>query len=361
MESIIDNNTLFCRICNSKNLYALDVGSLFFSPVSYAPKFHNYENFVCGSCGVVSSQPEPNEIDLITYYNNAYRQSDLAFKIENKTIDTLINFRSSGRSFQRAKNFYNMLKNTKNLNHHIEITKKDTIIDFGAYQGMFLSAVSQIWGCKCVATDYSLSGIDFAKTTLGFTDSWVTRDIYKDKFKEKVRIASMVHVLEHLREPRRFLEHLRTNILKKNGILYIEVPNLYGIPLCDPTHFFTYSYSSLEYLLNISGFKVLNISTGIEPTDETFFARSKEENLMCIAISDKVLQSHNIKNFNFILFRKMLTKSYLKHSKNALIRYIVETKKHVFRCLIYFLFIFVIEIFSTKLSLKLAKYIGIRK
>jgi hypothetical protein len=72
------------------------------------------------------------------------------------------------------------------------------------------------------------------------------------------------------------LEHLRKNILKKTGVLYIEVPNLHGIPLCDPTHFFTFSRVSLEYLLNASGFEVLYLTTSGDPADETFFARSDE-------------------------------------------------------------------------------------
>ena len=360
-DIISEQNNLICRICGEKSLFKLDVGSLLFSPVSYAPDFHEYENFVCLSCGVVSGQPEPGETELIDHYNNVYRESELAFKADDKTIDTLINFRSSGRSFQRAKTFYSVLHSVKTSHPGAQILPTDTIIDFGAYQGMFLSAVARIWGCNCVATDYSKSGISFAKHTLGFKDSWVTKDIYTDRYKEKVRFVTMIHVLEHLREPVRFLLHARRNILTETGFLYIEVPNLYGIPLCDPTHFFTYSHSSLENLLKVSGFKVIYLTTGGDPVDETFFARSDEENLICLAVPDNTNFPFTAKKINGDLFQKQLTKSYRKHSTKAVLRYILEIKRHIFRCLVYLIFIIFIEPFSTKLSLKLAKQIGLRR
>ena len=361
MIGIIDQENLVCRICKNKNLFHLDVGSLMFSPVSHAPDFHEYENFVCLSCGVVSMQPEPSDADLVDHYNNVYRESDLAFKVRGKTIDTLINFRSSGRSFQRARNFCNILDSLEITEPNTSITPLDTIIDFGAYQGMFLFAVSRIWGCKCVATDYSEDGIRFAKESLGFSGSWVTKDIYTDKYTEKVRFVTMIHILEHLRDPVRFLEHLRKNILKETGVLYIEVPNLYGIPLCDPTHFFTFSSASLEYLLSVSGFKILYLATSGEPADETFFARSNEENLMCLAVPIKNVVKTSVQEIDGNLFQRQLTKSYKKHSMNGLMRYILEVKQHMLRCLVYIVFICFIEIFSTKLSLKLANLIGLRR
>ena len=360
-DIISSKDNLICRICDKNGLFKLDVGSLFFSPVSYAPNFHEYNNFVCLSCGVVSGQPEPRETELIDHYNNVYRESELAFKVDDKTIDTIINFRSSGRSFQRAKTFYNVLQSVKKTHPAAQILPTDTIIDFGAYQGMFLSAVARIWACNCVATDYSKSGISFATNTLGFKDSWVTKDIYTDSYREKVRFVTMIHVLEHLREPVRFLSHLRKNILKDTGFLYIEVPNLYGIPLCDPTHFFTFSRSSLENLLSVSGFKLLYLSTGGDPVDETFFARSNEENLICLAVPDKTIVRFESQKLDGYLVQKQITKSYRRHSVKGLLRYILEIKRHILRCFVYLIFIIFIEPFSTKLSLKLAGYIGLRR
>ena len=82
---------------------------------------------------------------------------------------------------------------------------------------------------------------------------------------------------------------------------------------------------------------------------------------MCSVIDVKNVVKTSVQEIDGNLFQRQLTKSYKKHSMNGLMRYILEVKQHMLRCLVYIVFICFIEIFSTKLSLKLANLIGLRR
>ena len=55
----------------------------------------------------------------------------------------------------------------------------------------------------------------------------------------------MVHVLEHVEDPYSSIISL-ANALEDNGCIYIEVPNLFGIPLMDDAHLSTFTLDSLR-------------------------------------------------------------------------------------------------------------------
>jgi len=83
---------------------------------------------------------------------------------------------------------------------------------------MFLYGVSQLWNCHCIAIDHSRDDIKFTRSVFGLENSRITENIYADAFDTPVSFATMVHPLEHLREPVRFLEDLHNNILKQNAL-----------------------------------------------------------------------------------------------------------------------------------------------
>ena len=60
----------------------------------------------------------------------------------------------------------------------------------------------------------------------------------------------MVHVLEHLENPIENLKQIHNNI-HLGGIIYLEVPNLFKIPLSDNSHLSMFSQQSIEKSLLI--------------------------------------------------------------------------------------------------------------
>lgn len=246
-----------CPICGNSAPRRIEFDSLVMPTVSSNPALHVYDTYLCESCGVAHQQPQLDEAVLRHYYNDAYRHSQYTLQIDGRRLEPPVAIPQSGISFQRFQTFYDMVQGL--VGHHPDLLPAagDWIADFGAYQGMFLYAARKVWNCGTVACDYNKAGIAFAKSALGIDEAQMTQDIYTDKFDRKARFATMLHAFEHLREPLRFLRHLRQEILEPGGYLYLEVPNLYACPLSDPTHFFMYSPDGLRYVLARAGFETV--------------------------------------------------------------------------------------------------------
>lgn len=350
---------MICRICGDDGLEPLAVEAFLLPGNSYAPDFHEYENYICPGCGVVSGQPEPSDEKLSEHYNLAYRVSRDALMIGEKLIDTPIDFTVGGRSMARVRNFHDMVNASTGKQADVTPRSDDLVIDIGAYQGMFLHGVSELWGCRCLATDYSREGIRFARDFLGFDASKVTEDIYTDTFGEKARFVTMIHSLEHLREPVRFLNHLKDNVLAGDGYLYIEVPNLYGIALCEPAHFFTYTKESLTYLLEQCGFEILDMRTSGYPVIREFTAHNDEQNLTCLARPGNHSKSESVK-IDVDGVRRRLRRAHGRHSLDAIVRQLRRALIETARFLYYLVFAGLLDRLSSGLALWLAGKLGRR-
>lgn len=348
-----------CRICGHQGLVELGVEGLLFPARSYAPEFHQYENYICPGCAVVSAQPEPDDAALSAYYESAYRTSRDALNIGEKLVDTPIDLGVGGRSLARVRSFHDVVVGKTQEYPGVVPQQDDLVIDFGAYQGLFLHGVQQLWGCRCLAYDHSEKGITFARDYLGFEHSQVTDNIYQDSFAEPARFATMIHSLEHLRDPLAFLEHLKADILREDGFLYIEVPNLYGMALCDPTHFFTYSQQSLRHLLGRAGFEVIHMAVHGFPVVAEFVAHNNEQNIVCLA-RPASLKDTPAPPVDVTAVRRDLRASYARHSNAAIGRQFRDALNSVAKFFYYLIFAGILERLSPKLSAVILKTIGRR-
>lgn len=226
--------------------------------------------------------PQPSEQDLVAYYNSAYRRSSYAQKIGDRWVDTPVNFEASIQSFQRFRNFYDTVERASRSYPDVVPQAGDTIVDFGGYQGAFLYAAAQVWGIRGIVLDYNRAGIEFAKSAFGFTDSIAVTDLTRQSVPGRARFATAVHSLEHFRNPREFLVHVREDVLTPGGYLYLEVPNALGSPLSNPTHFFMYTQDALTYLLHAAGFEVIDLSFTGFPR-EHLLVGNPIENIVCLA------------------------------------------------------------------------------
>ena len=219
---------LECKICGSQQIQPLEIDSFLFPTVSYLPNFHEYENFLCCLCGIVFAHPQIDQNKLSQFYNSNYWQSinDEGLRYGKDRFNSPIDFANSKTSLKRARNFFlacdRVLKNYPQVLPQVD----DLVIDLGAYQGLFLYALRQKFQVRVIPCDYSQSGMDFARTLLGMDKARVTKDVFVETFDEPARFVTMVHFLEHVSEPIKLLRHVRDNLLSKDGILYVEVPNL---------------------------------------------------------------------------------------------------------------------------------------
>ncbi len=243
-----------CKICGTEERIEIDKNDIFLRTDSRDQKFINFKNYICANCGNIYHAPEIDNKKLVKYYQTKYRNSDANINLTKSNIDLPLNFKWISASFHRFHAFYKIIKDQKK----IKFNKKTKILDYGCYHGAFLYACKNVFNFKTVGTDYNTAGLKMAKSLFSVDEVFETN---KKFFSKKINadIVSMLHVLEHLDDPVNFLNQIKKNILKKKGLLYVEIPNPFSNPLDDPTHLNVYSIDTAKYLIKNCNYKILHL------------------------------------------------------------------------------------------------------
>lgn len=358
---MIATATAICRICGSDHLEPLDVDSFLIPATSFAPDIHDYENHICGGCGVVFGSPPIEDERLREHYASEYWRTVHALELGGRHIDLPLDFDAGPLSFQRVHGFFETVTRVAARHPDVVPTPRDLVIDYGAYQGLFLHGVHELWGARCIAYDHNAKGIEFAQHFLGFAESRVATDILRDTFGERAKYVTVLHTLEHLTDPVAFLEHVRTQVLAPDGYLYVEVPNLYGFPLNDPLHLFSYSQDSLRRLFARAGFETIETATSGFPPRPDFLCQNDSEYL--IGLARPALPEARMLSGNVDLgeIRRTLRRSWRRHAWGGLRRQGGRAVRETARLAYYFLFAGILEAISPALALGLARRLGFRR
>jgi hypothetical protein len=342
-----------CGICDGTSFKKLTFNSLLFPTSTSNPGLHSYGNYLCAECGVVCQYPQIGEAKLVEYYNTANRLSNYAIDVGAMQLDVPIAIPWSGVSFQRFQTFFNSIDDLKDQTPVIIPTEQDTIIDFGAYQGVFLYAAKKLWNCRAIAYDYNRAGIEFAKKALDIDEAILAHDIYTDTFGIKSRFVTLIHAFEHLRDPGKFLAHLRQNLLLEDGFLYLEIPNLYGTPLSDPTHLFTYSIDCLTYLLKRNGFRVLRVEEHGQPDTEAVHWRNSRMNISVVAQVMPSVPDVPSPNIDTDKILEAIRKQYRSLVRRMVWNQALTTIRSFIRLIYHIVFILLLEKLSYRFASKL--------
>ena len=180
----------------------------------------------------------------------------------------------------------------------------------------------------------------------------------KKIFFQKVNadIVSLLQVLEHLPDPVKFLIRIKKNILKKNGLVYIEIPNPFANPLDDPTHLNLYSYETIKYILESCNYKILHIEQrGIYKRNMVL----RDRNNLNIHVLARSLDNKKTK-FNKIMIGEKIYNKMLRERKATGLKIFLEQNKSAFRqimkmieTLIYLILNLLFPNFTVKISSKL--------
>ena len=143
------------------------------------------------------------------------------------------------------------------------LPKVNRHLDIGSSSGDLLLAVSEAFGC------YSL-GVEPGDAYRAFSESMGANvvsslDELDPSMKNQFELITISHVLEHLPAPIPYLKKIRSNWLTDDGMLYIEVPNLYGHPALEVSHITVYCLNTLTRMLETSGFKIVDHKTHGKP------------------------------------------------------------------------------------------------
>jgi SAM-dependent methyltransferase len=179
--------------CGSLTTYS----NLTFNEISY-----NY--FKCKNCGYVETTPLI-DIHFDIYETGHYEVKPYFF------IPVLINILD----------FFISVVSLKKL----KIYKNSSVLDFGCGKGYFLYFLQKIGFTKLTGVETSVSRASFARK---ITNIEIASDFYTGGkiLGKKYDCITMIHVLEHIKNPFIFLNTLIGSALNDKGIIYIEVPNI---------------------------------------------------------------------------------------------------------------------------------------
>ncbi len=181
---------IICPICKSKH-------------VAFFHRINRYTYYRCKRCLTLFLSPLPTQKDLNLYYQNSFSYSAGA------TNEQQIR--------KRAKRILSQLK-------RIHPTG-ERLLDIGSGYGYFLDEARHA-GLKPIGIEPSSKLYHVTVKYLTVTKNVTFEEFYKqNKGKVKFDFITMIHVIEHVPNPKRFIEQA-VELLNPQGILFIETPNV---------------------------------------------------------------------------------------------------------------------------------------
>ncbi|MFA4871782.1 MAG: class I SAM-dependent methyltransferase [Patescibacteria group bacterium] len=222
----------------------------------------NYKLLQCLSCGLVYTDPIPDE----NFLNDFYQSYDSIGQKDNYYRD-LKNYRQTKEGKEREDFFLNFVS-------RYDFNKIWEILDLGSGGGAFLDIIRRN-DFKGLGVEISSQAVDFAKNNFGV--ECIAADAQSINFDEKrFGAVFMWDLLEHLPRQPALIKKIG-GWLVKGGYLIMETPNNNGLinefilfladlGLVWPAvwmfgyhHLFLHSKKSLIKLLADNGFKILEI------------------------------------------------------------------------------------------------------
>jgi 2-polyprenyl-3-methyl-5-hydroxy-6-metoxy-1,4-benzoquinol methylase len=170
--------------------------------------FENLKIAICLNCSLVQQENLPNDEALKIYYSHNYRED------YKKTYTPKLKYiRRAGLAAKSRISFIkNNIKNISNMK----------LLDVGAGGGEFVYLASKN-GFDAQGIEPNVGYSSFARDEYGVNIKTLTLDALKA---DTVNIITLFHVFEHMANPQKVIERL-SHILKKDGHLLIEVPNIF--------------------------------------------------------------------------------------------------------------------------------------
>lgn len=201
----------------------------------------------CGSCGMVYVNPVPSEMASGQFYDEAGKDYYLSpAKLASDYAD--VRFERELRLFRKR-------------------CPRGTVLDVGCSSGAFLFQLRKHW-----PADYKILGTDVSGPPLDYAESRGVKVVRGDflanaelQSRAPFDAVTLWATLEHLSEPRRFLEKTHS-LLKPGGLCFVLVPNLrsFAVRLLGakyryvyPQHLNYFAARTLKQLGECSGFKVV--------------------------------------------------------------------------------------------------------
>jgi 2-polyprenyl-3-methyl-5-hydroxy-6-metoxy-1,4-benzoquinol methylase len=222
-----------CALCGSLSLVRL---------TSQDRHLLGIETEGCNGCGLLQTNPRPDERSLANFYAEHYRL--LYQGIRTPGSSYVARYRKDARTLYTA-SF--LLEATK-------LTERDVVLDFGCGEGsLFLALRKKGFRGRMLGIE---ADSEFGAYASSSSDAKVFRSLDEVK-NEKAQLVVLNHVLEHYPKPVELLQRLGS-LLNPGGSLYVDVPDAEqyrGIQDLHLAHLLHFDRSTLALTLNAAGFK----------------------------------------------------------------------------------------------------------
>jgi len=234
-----------CPICNSA---LVEILKEFPQSITSDSKMINksVSIAICNDCGnLFNSQGSRNNIS--SFYQNSYDLLGTSFQAETRIYEDKNGFSLSDWRLKHIQSL-NILPNIGN------------ILDIGCGKGNFLQKFNSLF------PDWNLYGIESSKSSLSIAKNNLSNSIFhegiydKNPFDQKFDLIVALNVLEHIEEPKLFLENI-FNDLSENGLVCFDIPNFKVNPIDVYVydHLTHFTSETLVNLLQHIGFKILKL------------------------------------------------------------------------------------------------------
>ena len=249
----------------------------------------------CRNCGLVY----PDFRDSEEIKAQAQKWEDLYSRLGMNRFDGYASRKILYKKFLKSKKGRRLLNGKKR------------VLDIGCGEGFFLSLLSRVGMKEIYGVDKSENAIQFLRRRYGFNAfAGELHDAnYQDDFFD---LITLWDVLEHIPNPRFTLAEIR-RILKKEGVLFIRVPNarylLFKYFICGrilkkekcfipKVHYYNFSPKNLTKILKEEGFKHIDMRPGMPEIYGTFVRRF----LHCILYAMSLLIFTVVRRIPFTCF-----------------------------------------------------------
>lgn len=228
-------------------------------------------NRMCVHCGLIYQNPRMESDSLKSYYHKIYaiqHQGIQGNSIREVKIQRL-----------RAHHIlYRLAQHATSFSHHLDI---------GSSTGMLLEQVRERFKSQPVGVELADTYRDYAQNR--GLEVYPTLGDLPGTYEKQFDLITMVHVLEHLIEPRKNLVLIRERWLSDEGLLLVEVPNLFFHATFEFPHLTHFYVGTLTAMLEQSGYKITQLVKHGAPRSRRF-----PLNLLAIArpggsISEKIV------------------------------------------------------------------------
>lgn len=271
-----------CGLCGSKKNKILNQRD--------SKSFENLKIAICLNCSLVQQENLPNDEELKIYYSHNYRED-----YKKTYTPKLKHIRRAGLA---AKNRISFIKNNiKNISNM-------KLLDVGAGGGEFVYLASKN-GFDAQGIEPNVGYSSFARDEYGVNIKTLTLNELKA---DTVNIITLFHVFEHMANPQKVIEKLSC-ILKKDGYLLIEVPNIFQQDASPHNIFFkAHLFYYSKYTLISAASKFFDVVQIDDKGNLKILFKKKNNSFRSIKLTSKIALDETLNRLNQKGWLEYLTK-----------------------------------------------------